>query len=88
MLTDDNMLLAEERYTVFVPHGVHTHAHSFFLFWLLFLQDKAKPILYMHHFPPPPFLFLFPPPPPLPCVVVLYFSIRKLRAGISSSFGI
>lgn len=90
MLTDDSMLLAEETYTAFVPHGVHTHARFFFLLWLLFLQDKkAKPILYMHHFPPPPFLFLFPPSPPsLPCVVVLYFSIRRLRAGISSYFGI
>lgn len=37
MLTDDSTLLAEEKYTAFVPHGVHTHAHSFFLLWLLFL---------------------------------------------------
>lgn len=74
MLTDDSMLLAEEIYTAFVPHGVRTHAHSFFLLRLLFLQDKAKPILYMHHFPPPPFLFLFSlPPQPHPFYVWFFF---------------
>lgn len=67
-------LLAEEKYAAFVPHGVHTHAHSFFLLWLLFLQDKAN-----HHLPSPPSLLY---------VVYLYFSVRKLRNRFSTYFGI
>lgn len=68
------VFLAEEKYAAFVPHGVHTHAHSFFLLWLLFLQDKAN-----HHLPSPLSLLY---------VVSLYLSFRKLRDRFSTYFGI
>lgn len=82
---------AGDKYAAFVPHGVHTQAHSFFfLLWLLFLQDNANHPFWASSpsLPPslPPFFFFFPFS--VSYVFAFCFSVKKLWDGISTYLGL
>lgn len=78
---------AGEKYAAFVPHGVHTQAHSFFfLLWLLFLQDNANHPFWASSPSLTPFFFFLPFS--VSYVFAFYFSVRKLWDGISTYLGL
>lgn len=78
---------AGEKYAAFVPHGVHTQAHSFFfLLWLLFLQDNANHPFWASSPSLTPFFFFFPFS--VSYVFAFHFSVRKLWDGISTYLGL